>query len=267
MTETTEPDHFFRRTGAHRFVPTARTGGAWSADEQHFSPISGLLLHEIERVRADDQQRPALLMSRISYDILGRIGVEEFDIEVEVVRPGRTIELVQATAVIGGRPTVTARVWLLTAVDTAAVAGGAPDPLPHPETLEPWPLSSVWPGGYIAALDARPVTPPRPGRTAAWVSTPVDLVADEKASDLASFLALVDTANGIAVRRDPREWMFPNVDLTIHLYRQPSGPWTGLDTTVTWGADGQGLTSTVLHDIHGPVGRAEQILTVRPQHG
>ncbi|WP_280510271.1 acyl-CoA thioesterase domain-containing protein [Nocardia farcinica] len=130
MTETTEPDHFFRRTGAHRFVPTARTGGAWSADEQHFSPISGLLLHEIERVRAD-QQRPALLMSRISYDILGRIGVEEFDIEVEVVRPGRTIELVQATAVIGGRPTVTARVWLLTAVDTAAVAGGGgPPPAP-----------------------------------------------------------------------------------------------------------------------------------------
>ncbi|MBF6247996.1 thioesterase family protein, partial [Nocardia elegans] len=46
-----------------------------------------------------------------------------------------------------------------------------------------------------------------------------------------------------------------------------SGQWTGLDTTVTWGADGQWLTSTVLHDIHGPVGRVEQILTVRPQHG
>ncbi|MGV9434069.1 thioesterase family protein, partial [Nocardia sp. NPDC003648] len=28
---------------------------------------------------------------------------------------------------------------------------------------------------------------------------------------------------------------------------------------------GQGLTSTVLHDVRGPVGVAQQILTVRPQ--
>jgi hypothetical protein len=38
----------------------------------------------------------------------------------------------------------------------------------------------------------------------------------------------------------------------------------GLDTTVVFGPDGVGLTSTVLHDAHGPVGRSEQMLTVRP---
>lgn len=66
------------------------------------------------------------------------------------------------------------------------------------------------------------------------------------------------------MREQPTEWMFPNVDLTIHLHRQPEGRWTGLDTTVVFGPTGQGLTSTVLHDVNGPVGRAEQILTVRP---
>jgi hypothetical protein len=74
----------------------------------------------------------------------------------------------------------------------------------------------------------------------------------------------VDTANGIAVRRSPREWMFPNVDLTIHLHRQPTGDWVGLDTTVIFGTGGHGLTSTVLHDVLGPVGQASQTLTVRP---
>jgi hypothetical protein len=58
--------------------------------------------------------------------------------------------------------------------------------------------------------------------------------------------------------------MFPNVDLGIHLHRQPAGRWTGLDTTVTFGPTGQGVTSTVLHDVAGPVGHAQQILTVRP---
>ena len=35
-------------------------------------------------------------------------------------------------------------------------------------------------------------------------------------------------------------------------------------TTVVFGPTGQGLTSSVLHDESGPVGRAEQTLTIRP---
>jgi hypothetical protein len=78
------------------------------------------------------------------------------------------------------------------------------------------------------------------------------------------FIALVDTANGIAVRHSPQDWMFPNVDLTVHLHRQPTGSWVGLDTTVIFGPAGHGMTSTVLHDILGPVGQATQTLTLRP---
>ncbi len=74
----------------------------------------------------------------------------------------------------------------------------------------------------------------------------------------------VDTANGIAVRRSPREWMSPDVDLTTHLHQQPAGRWVGLDSTVVFGPDGAGLTTTVLHDLTGPVGRAGRLLTVRP---
>ncbi|EFF89683.1 conserved hypothetical protein [Streptomyces sp. e14] len=73
------------------------------------------------------------------------------------------------------------------------------------------------------------------------------------------------TASPCASRR--RSGCSPNVDLTVHLHRRPEGGWTGLDTTVVFGPSGQGLTSTVLHDVRGPVGRAEQILTVRPIPG
>ena len=66
--------------------------------------------------------------------------------------------------------------------------------------------------------------------------------------------------------REPTEtWLFPNVDLTLHLHRQPVAGPVGLDTTVVFGADGLGLTETVLHDGTGPVGRAAQVLTVRPR--
>lgn len=257
---------YFEAVGDRRYKPTAHASGAWDPDEQHFSPLGGLIVHAIDRHLAASPDR-GLVLARLSYDILGRLALDECTIDVETVRPGRTIELVEAVVWIADRPVVRARAWLLAAVDTSAVAGGTEVPLPQPESLASWPMSEVWPGGYIASLDVRPVAPPRPGRTTAWVSTPLALVAGVPVSPLASYLALVDTANGIAVRQPPTAWMFPNVDLTVHLHRRPHGPWTGLDTTVTFGPTGQGLTSTVLHDVDGPVGRAEQILTVRPAPG
>ncbi|MBW5253221.1 thioesterase family protein [Streptomyces sp. P01-B04] len=254
---------YYERIDEHSFKPTAHASGAWSTDEVHFSPLGGLITHAFE-LHLADRPGEALLLSRISFDILGRLALDTCEIRVETIRPGRTIELVEAVALIGDRPVVRARAWCLAAGDTEAVAGGGDDRLTPPGELAPWPMGELWPGGYIASLDVRPLGKPLPGRTTAWISTPLDLVAGEPAGPLASYVALVDTANGIAVREQPTAWMFPNVDLTIHLHRRPEGDWTGLDTTVVFGPTGQGITSTVLHDIHGPVGRAEQILTVRP---
>ncbi len=255
---------YFVRTGATTFRPTRHTGGAWSTTEQHVAPLTGLVVHEIERHVAERDTPDDRAISRITYDILGVLTLEEFDVTVETVRPGRTVELVEASVRQHDRDVCRARAWRLARHDTSAVAGGQPEPVAHPETLQSRPLNGVWPGGYIAGLDVRPVGDPRPGRTTTWVATGTPLLPDEESSDLARFVGLVDTANGIAVREDPRTWMFPNVDLTIHLYRQPVGRWVGLDTTVVFGAEGHGLTSTVLHDIRGPVGRAEQSLTLRP---
>ncbi|MEU2711396.1 thioesterase family protein [Streptomyces sp. NPDC007205] len=257
---------YFERIDRHRYKPTPHASGAWAPDEQHFSPLAGLVVHAIDGYRAE---RPpsGLLLSRISFDILGRLALDECEIRVESIRPGRTIELLEAVVLIADRPVVRARAWLLTEVDTSAVAGGADARLPLPDGLAGQSLGSVWPGGHCASVDVRPVHAAEPGRATAWITTDLGLVAGEPSSPVASYVALVDTANGIAVRRPPTEWMFPNVDLTIHLHRQPEGRWVGLDTRVVFGPTGLGLTSSVLHDLHGPVGQAEQTLTVRPLPG
>ncbi|MGW4369402.1 thioesterase family protein [Nocardia takedensis] len=253
---------YYRRTAGDRFVPTAHAGGAWYPDEQHFSPLAGLIVHQIQRTRTE---RPDLSMSRVSFDIFGRIPLAEFAIQVETLRSGRSVELVQATVVAGERTVATARAWFQSGSDTGAVAGGASDRLPPPDSAAPWPLTAKWPGGYIASLDVRAIGAPRPGRATAWVRSPVPVLTGEPVDGLASYIALVDTANGIAVRRPPAEWIFPNLDLTIHLHRQPRGGWTGLDTTVVFGPTGRGLTTTVLYDTQGAIGYAQQILTVRPR--
>jgi len=253
---------YYERIDEQRYKPTPHTSGAWNPAEQHFSPLGGLIAHAIDLDRRG--RGSELAVSRLSFDILGKLALDECDIRVEVIRPGRTIELVEAVAVIAGRPAVRARVWLLALGDTAAVEGGQAPPLTPPAELEPWSASELWPGGYIASLDLRPCAPPQPGRTAAWISSTLDLVQGESVGPVAAFVTHVDAANGIAVRRPPTEWMFPNVDLTVHLDRTPQIGWTGLDTTVTFGPDGRDITSSVLHDVHGQVGHAQQILTVRP---
>lgn len=228
----------------------------------HFGPLAGLLVHELDRHRAG---APALTLSRVSFDILGFLGIGECEVRVRTVRPGRTIELLEAEAHIDGRVAARARGWYLADFDTAAAEGGEAEPLPSPDSLErDTMMIERWTGGFVNSLDVRVVGAARPGRTTAWLSSDHDLVEGDPIGAHAAFVALVDTANGIAVREDPRHWVFPNVDLTVHFHRRPAGHWVGLDTTVTFGATGQGVTATVLHDEQGAVGSAHQALTVRP---
>ncbi len=251
---------FYRPLAGGRFQPTLHAQGAWSDHEQHMGPVSGLLAHCLER----HQPRDDLQLSRINYDILGMIAAEPSEVRTRTLRPGRTIELLEATMIVGNRPVVRATAWRLARHDTTAVAGGLPEPMPGPDGLPAWDGSGVWSGGYIAAVDFRVVPGGRPGRVQAWLRTEKTLVEGVDSTEEARFIGLIDTANGIATRVKPSEWMFPNTDLTIHFHRTPTGPWVGLDTTVTFGPSGVGLTSSTLFDIEGAVGRSEQSLTVRP---
>ncbi|GAA1155591.1 thioesterase family protein [Nocardioides aquiterrae] len=248
---------YFLRTGPSTFEPTPHVGGAWQLDEQHIAPALGLLTHAVEAERGT-----ALPISRLSFDILGVVPLEEVAVSVRVLRPGRTVELVEAELSHAGRAAVLLRAWLMAPRDTAALAGTGLPALPPPDALPAWDPTTVWPGGFIRSTELRRELD-APGRGRFWVRTDVALL-DEPVSPLAAAAGLFDIANGMAVRADPRTVLFPNVDLTAHLVRTPEPGWLGFDTTVTFGPTGHGLTSSVLHDERGPFGTLAQSLTVRP---
>jgi hypothetical protein len=253
---------YFERTGDTGWTPTVHVGGAWDVAEQHVGPALGLLSHLVETDR-DRRRDDGLVLARLSYDILGTLPMDEVAVTVDVRRPGRTIELVEAVMSHAGRPGVVLRAWLLHPGDTAAVAGSDLPRIPGPDEMAPWDPTTVWPGGFIDSVELRRHQD-RPGRGAYWVRTGVPLV-DEPTSPTARAAGLLDIANGMTVRADPGEVAFPNLDLTAHLFRAPCGDWLGFDTTVSFGAGGLGLTSTVLHDEAGPLGTVAQTLTVRPR--
>ncbi|NNU26729.1 thioesterase family protein [Isoptericola sediminis] len=253
---------YFRRKDASTFAPTDLVGGAWRTDEQHVAPTFGLLTHLVETDRVT-RGRDDLTPVRLTFDVWGPYPLELMDTAVRVLRPGRGVELVEAEVSCAGRTVATLRAWLAGTTDTSELAAGAPPAIPGPEDTTPWDPTTDWPGEFIASIDVRR-TLAEPGRGTVWVRTDVPLVEDEEVGALARTVGLLDVANGMTVRADPRRVAFPNLDLTAHLLRAPAGGWLGLDTTVTFGADGAGITSSVLHDTDGPFGRLAQSLVVRP---
>lgn len=252
---------YFTRLSNTDFRATEHTGGAWSVSEQHIAPAMGLLTHVIE---LDCARRDiGFKIGRLAFDILGVIPIDAVQTEVRSLRSGRTIELVEATMLHNGRPALKARAWLVKPNDTRPIEGNTIRPIPGRETMQPWDATTVWPGGFIATIDVRRASE-GPGRAAYWARANYPLLDGEPVSPLARFASLFDIANGMAVRAAPTEVAFPNLDLTAHLFAAPRGDWLGFDTSVSFGAEGIGLTSSTIYDEAGPIGTLAQMLTLRP---
>lgn len=271
-------DVFFTRNGAHSFTATQSTAGAWNTEEQHISPTLGLITHIIES-DAQARGKDHLQISRISFDIYGVVPIATYDYEVALLRPGRTIELVEVTLTCGERMIVRARAWLTLEADTGSLAASPFPQLTPLADMEEFSGSGVWPGDFIATLQAYRHQF-EPGRAQCWLSSTADL-ADEPTSELAKSASLFDAANGLSVREDPRRVLFPNVELTVSYIRRPHSPvpgvqpqpvptqasatgWQAGDVTVSFGPTGMGTTHTVWHDAYGPFAVVTQSLTVRP---
>lgn len=263
LPELAEGPFFYEDLSNHRYRSTIHAQGAWNPHEQHMAVATGIMAHELEVF----QPREDMRMARISLDILGIIHGGEFEVQTRMIRPGKTIELIEAEMISHGRTAIIARAWRLKTGDSTPVAALEDEHLEHPENLAEFDGLRVWPGGYIQSLEVRQDKNHRPGKGIVWLRNPYKMVStDTHTDDLVRILGMVDTANGVAPRVEPgpESWMFPNVDLQIHMHRRPVGEWLGLEVKQQYGTDGIGLTSTILHDVHGPFGRSEQILTVRP---
>lgn len=242
--------------------------GAWNPHEQHMAASTGVLAYELERF----MPRADMRIGRISLDIFGLIHFGDFSITTQVIRGGRTIELLESIMSANGKTCIVARAWRMVTSDTSEVAGLEDDHIGHPENFPDWNGMKHWGGGYIHSIYLKADPANRQGEGIVWINNDYDMVDNDPknpsgtTSDFVHLMGMVDTANGIVPRiyqPDEVKWLFPNLDLQIHLHRLPVGRWLGLETVQQIGNDGVGLTSSILHDTHGVFGRSEQILTVR----
>jgi hypothetical protein len=252
-------DAFFLPRGDNRYLATEHTSGPWDPGLQHAGPPAALIGRALERC----QPREEMLISRVTFEILHAVPVGDVEVSARIARPGRSVELLEASLEAGGREVVRAAAWrVLRAPDGTATRQPAEEPPPLPDEEAPMPAQLQ--SGYLRSIEWRPVRGGflEPGPGAAWTRLRMPIVEGEEPTGLQRVLAVADSGNGISGTLDMNEWWFINPELSVHLEREPEGEWICLDASTTIQPGGAGLATSLLSDLRGPVGRGAQTLYV-----
>jgi hypothetical protein len=262
------PESFYEPDG-DRYVSTELTRGPWDAEAQHAGPPAALLGREIERLgggRIGGPDGPEAQVGRLTYELLRSVPIAPLAVSAEVVRPGRSVEMVEATLSDSDGEVMRARAWRLRRKPVAFDdPPGLRDAPPGPDRGEPGEFFHTgWEVGYHTAMEYRFVSGAfmEAGPSVVWMRMAVPLIPGEGPSPLQRVLAAADSGNGVSAALDWQRYLFINVDLSVHLNRMPEGEWVCLDALTIPERNGVGIADTVLFDERGQIGRAAQTLLV-----
>jgi hypothetical protein len=254
---------FYERIDDETFVATRATMSPWDERLQHGSPPTAL----VARVLRDAHPRDDMRVARITSEFLGPLPLATMRVRTRVARPGKRIEMLEATVESNGREVLAARAWRIATQPEGSVppATTPPDPVPPiPEvvTVPNW-LETF---GYGEAFEWRYVHGGGvPGPAAVWARPRVPLVAGEPLEPLDRALLIADSANGISGELPMGEWLFVPPSLSLALERYPRGEWVLLEARTTLASDGLGVCGSRLADPDGYFGIGSQALLVERQ--
>jgi hypothetical protein len=251
------PDAVFHREG-DEYVPTELARGPWDPNAQHGGAPGALLAQAVERHEAG----PPAHVARMTIELLRPVPMEPVEVRARTLRPGKKVQLIEASVLAEGTEVVRATGLRIRHADVEFAEEPddrlTPGPGPPRERFE-----NVGGVNFGFAMDvsvARGEIDAK-GPAAVWFRLAVPVVAGEAPTPLMRVAAAADFGNGIsATVADWTQYLFINPDLTIYLHRQPIGEWVGLDAR-TWPThEGVGTADTALYDETGRIGRSVQAL-------
>lgn len=268
------------------FLPNAFARGPWDPRALHGGAVAALINDQLEHLHPT----PGLRTGRLSFQFLRPVPSQPLTLATEVTRPGRRVQEISAELCADGQLVCRAK-----ALRVQPVPAGLRDPggdgggllttdgefhhRSHPVAEHA--LSPAMPGpqtgiairfalddpdapSFATAMEMRWLTKPfelGPGRV--WMRLRMPLLPGRHASPLSLLIAVADFGNGVSSELPFDRYLFINADLTLHLQRQPTGEWAGIDARTILQDDDAGLAESVAHDVDGPVGRAFQTLVVQ----
>jgi Thioesterase-like superfamily len=262
-----------RRAASERFVPTEHARGPWDPRALHGGAPAALITSAFERMEPGSE----LQIARLGFELLRPVPFAPLELSTSIVRAGRRVQELACELRSGTDLICRASALRVQAVPaelpedlpaellTASTSAKMPGPLKGREVR--FALDDLDRQSFAAsAMEMRWLNDPwKPGPGRVWMRLRHPLVPGEQLTPLARLAATADFANGVSAVLPFDRFLFINADLTIHLQRQPRGEWIGLDARTLLHEGGSGLSDSVLHDEHGPVGRAFQTLVVQPR--
>jgi acyl-coenzyme A thioesterase PaaI-like protein len=263
-----------------RFLPTEQARGPWDPSALHGGAPAALITTAFERLIDGGELRVA----RLGFELLRPIPQAPLTLATRVVRPGRRVRELAAELTVGAdahgeggevvcRASALCVQQIPAGVPQSPAAQDADETvarrLAPPEDGTPvrFALNDSGEASFAStAMEMRWLDDPRSlGPARVWMRLRYPLLPGEPLTPLARLAATSDFGNGVSAALPFERFLFINADLTIHLQRPPRGEWIGLDARTLLPAGGTGLAESVLHDEHGPVGRAFQTLVVQPR--
>jgi len=205
-----------------------------------------------------------LMIGRVTYELLRPVPLGELHVSASVVRPGRRVQVLEASMITpDGLDVVRARALRVARAPVSAGVDG-PEPPPGPETGAVSDFRTDMPTFPNSAMDVRFVEGAfyAPGPATEWFRLKLPIVAGEQPSALQRLVAAADFPNGISTELAWDRWIFINPDLTVFIEREPEGEWICLEASTRIVEGGCGLAEAVLYDERGRVGRSLQTLYV-----
>lgn len=209
-----------------------------------------------------------MMLARFSVELLRPVPLRPMRLKVEMIRPGRKVQLIEAILIEGESPVAHAVGLRLRRANLDLPFEQQPATVfPHPDEAPPSRFFSN-PGAFVVeAMEARSVQGdfdvPGPGKI--WFRLRVPVLEGHGVSALENAVAAADSGNGVSNLDPDRTWLFINPDLNVRFARPPDGEWVLLDSVSHLYSTGTGLAESALYDLTGRFGRSTQSLLVEPR--
>jgi acyl-Coa thioesterase superfamily protein/acyl-CoA thioesterase superfamily protein len=251
----------FELAGEGLFRATDAALSPWSESMLHGGPPTMLMAREIERFPAGQP----MFITRLTVELLRPVGVSVLAVRSRLVRPGRKVQIVEASLWNGDVEVARATAMRMRVADVVVPVDGEAPPHPPPDSLtESLPGWRPGPAYHNLGVEVR-VPAEQVGRIGpawAWFRLRLPVVPGEVPSGLQRICAVADFPNGISRIVDPREMTFVNPDMTLYVHRLPVDEWVLLDARTWLEPHGTGIAEGAIYDRRGRLGRSVQSLLV-----
>lgn len=206
-------------------------------------------------------------LARITIDMFRGVPLAPLRVETRLIRGGRRIQSVEANLFDGDIPVARATGLRIRQDDTlpelAAIPALDPEVGNPPEVVPEFELRAgpVEIPPFVRAVEIVPGRPRECGEAVTtWARLRCRVVEGEETTPIVKLAALVDFTSGTGNAMDYAKYTSINPDLSIHLLREPRSEWIALRGVSFRAGDGIGQSWATIHDLEGPIGRAQACL-------